>query len=65
MKIAAIAYVTVVLALIAAKLLGYLHTAWLIVLIPLWLPPALFIVFAVIAIAFLGGAMDRGENPFR
>jgi Flp pilus assembly protein protease CpaA len=54
-----------VVALIAAKLAGHLHWAWLLILLPVWGPVVLFVLLILFAIAWLGDASAKGENPFQ
>jgi hypothetical protein len=61
----AILYAIVVFALIIAKLSGYLHASWPIVLIPFWLPVVLIVVVALAGIALFGAASSGGRNPFQ
>lgn len=61
----AIALVALQIALVAAKVGGYLVASWPLVLMPLWLPIVCFVVIVIIAIALLGGAAANGGNPFQ
>jgi hypothetical protein len=58
-------YCALIVVMIAAKVAGHIAWAWWIVLSPLWGPVALVIVLALVSVALLGSAMDRGENPFQ
>jgi heme/copper-type cytochrome/quinol oxidase subunit 2 len=60
-----ILYALLVVALIAAKLAGHLHWAWLLILLPVWGPVVLFVLLILFAIAWLGDASAKGENPFQ
>lgn len=64
-RILGIFYVLLLVALLLAKLTGYLSWAWWVVLLPLTGPIALAAIIAIVLIACLGTASANGENPFQ
>lgn len=59
-----ILYVVIAAGLIAAKFIGHIHWSWWLVLAPIWVPIALFIVAGTIIICGFARAESKGENPF-
>lgn len=60
-----ILYALIIVGLIATKLAGHLAWAWWVVLIPIWVPIALFVVGTLLAIVGLLDAEKSGRNPFQ
>ena len=61
----AVAFALLQLALIAAKLMGYIAASWGWVFTPLWLPLVCAVVVAFVGIALFANATSNGGNPFQ
>jgi ABC-type antimicrobial peptide transport system permease subunit len=57
-------YGVLALGLVGAKMTGFLHWSWWLILSPVWMPICLAVVCIIGVIAILGSASANGRNPF-